>query len=95
MVAKTDISIDGRAGLLIDLSTIGAQFVAEAALKPSQELRLILTDASGNVKFPGKVVWASFEIPPSGAPRYRAGAEFVDADAAALDGFIQRHKVPS
>ena len=95
MVAKTDISIDGQAGLLIDLSTIGAQFVSQAALKPSQELRLILTDASGNVKFPGKVVWASFEILPNGTPRYRAGAEFADADAAALDGFIQRHKVPS
>jgi hypothetical protein len=69
--------------------------VSQAALKPNQELRLILTDAAGNVKFLGKVVWASFEIPPSGTPRYRAGAEFVDAAAAAIDGFIQRHKVPS
>jgi len=95
MVEKTVISIDAQAGTLIDLSTIGAQLVTQATVKPGQELRLILTDASGNVKFLGKVVWASFEIPPSGAPRYRAGAEFVDADAAAIDGFIQRHRVPS
>jgi hypothetical protein len=95
MVEKTAISIDAQAGTLIDLSTIGAQLVSPAAVKPGQELRLILTDASGNVKFLGKVVWASFEIPPSGTPRYRAGAEFVDADAATIDAFIQRHKVPT
>ena len=95
MPEKTVISIDAQAGTLIDLSTIGAQLVTQATVKPGQELKLILTDASGNVKFVGKVVWASFEIPPSGAPRYRAGAEFVDVDAAAIDAFIQRHKVPT
>jgi len=95
MVEKTVITIDAQAGTLIDLSTIGAQLVSQAAVKPGQELRLILTDVSGNVKFLGKVVWASFEIPPSGTPRYRAGAEFVDADAALIDAFIQRHRVPT
>jgi hypothetical protein len=93
MADKTGISIDGRAGTIIDLSTIGAQLVSQAAVKPHQELRLILTDSAGNLKFTGKVVWASFEIPPSGGPRYRAGVEFVDADAAAIDGFAQRHRV--
>jgi len=92
MVEKTPISIDGHAGTIIDLSTIGAQLVCQAAVKPHQELRLILTDVSGNVKFTGKAVWASFEIPPNGGPRYRAGVEFVDADAAAIDAFAQRHK---
>jgi hypothetical protein len=95
MVEKTVISIDAQAGTLIDLSTIGAQLVSQTAVKPGQELRLILTDVSGNLKFLGKVVWASFEIPPSGTPRYRAGAELVDADAALIDAFIQRHKVPT
>jgi len=95
MVEKTAISIDGKAGILIDLSTIGAQLVSQAGVKPNQELKLVLTDVSGNVKFLGKVVWASFEIPPNGTPRYRAGAEFVDADAAAIDAFIQRNKVPT
>jgi predicted regulator of Ras-like GTPase activity (Roadblock/LC7/MglB family) len=94
MAEKTDISIDGKSGMLIDLSTIGAQLVSQAAVKPNQELKLILTDVAGNVKFLGKVVWASFEIPPNGTPRYRAGAEFLDADATAIDAFIQRHKVP-
>ncbi len=92
---KTGISVDGRSGLIIDLSTIGAQLVSPAAVKPHQELRLILTDAAGNVKVTGKVVWASFEIPPNSGPRYRGGVEFVDADTLAVDAFIQRHRLPS
>ncbi len=92
MAEKTGISIDGHAGTIIDLSSIGAQVVSTTGLKPSQDLRLTLTDGSGNVRFNGKVAWASFEIPPNSGPRYRAGLEFVDADAASVDAFCQRHK---
>ena len=92
MADKTGISIDGHAGSIIDLSSIGAQVVSTSALKPSQDLRLTLTDGSGNVRFNGKVAWASFEIPPNSGPRYRAGLEFVDADPASVDAFCQRHK---
>ena len=93
MKEKTPIAIDSNAGSILDLSTIGAMIVTTAGLKPGQELKLTLTGASGNVRFLGKVMWASFEIPPSSSPRYRAGVEFVDADAAAVDAFIQGHNV--
>ena len=63
-----------------------------ATLRPQQELKIILTDASGNLKFGAKVAWASFEIPPNSGPRYRAGIEFVDADPAGVEAFIQGHK---
>ena len=92
MADKTAIAIDANAGSIIDLSTIGAQIVCTAGLKPLQELKITLTDGSGNLKFGAKVAWASFEIPPNSGPRYRAGIEFVDADAAGVDAFIQRHK---
>jgi hypothetical protein len=92
MADKTSISIDTNAGAIIDLSSIGAQVVSTAALKPKQDVRLTLTDGSGNVKFSGKVAWASFEIPPNSGPRYRAGIAFVDADPVAVDAFCQRHK---
>ena len=92
MADKTGISIDGNAGTIIDLSSIGAQVVSTAGLKPSQDLRLTLTDGSGNVRFNGKVAWASFEIPPNSGPRYRAGLEFVDADPASVEAFCHRHK---
>lgn len=92
MAPKTPIAIDASAGSIIDLSTIGAQIVCTATLRPQQELKIVLTGASGNVKFTAKVAWASFEIPPNSGPRYRAGIEFVDADASAVDAFIQGHK---
>ena len=95
MVDKTAVAVEQTAGTLIDLSTIGAQFVSQLAVKPAQEVKLTLTDASGNLKLMSKVVWASFEIPPNSGPRYRAGVELVDADAASVDAFIERHKVPS
>ena len=92
MADKTGISIDSHAGTIIDLSSIGAQVVTTAGLKPNQDLRLTLTDGSGNVRFNGKVAWASFEIPPNSGPRYRAGLEFVDADPASVEAFCHRHK---
>ena len=92
MADKTGISIDSHAGTIIDLSSIGAQVVTTAGLKPNQDLRLTLTDGSGNVRFNGKVAWASFEIPPNSGPRYRAGLEFVDADPTSVEAFCHRHK---
>ncbi len=92
MKSSTAIAIDAGAGRIIDLSIIGAQIVCPATLKPLQELKITLTVASGNVKFGAKVAWASFEIPPNSGPCYRAGIEFVDADAAAVEAFIQDHK---
>ena len=35
------------------------------------------------MRFNAIVAWASFEIPPKIGPRYRAGIEFIDADADA------------
>jgi PilZ domain len=95
MADKTAVAVEQTAGTLIDLSTIGVQFVSQLAVKPAQEVKLTLTDTSGNLKLIAKVVWASFEIPPNSGPRYRAGAELVDADAASVDAFIQRHKQQS
>ena len=92
MKEKTAIAIDTSQGSIIDLSTIGAQVVCTAALKPLQELKITLAAASGHIKLAAKVSWASFEIPPNSGPRYRAGIEFVDVDPSAVDGFIQAHK---
>jgi hypothetical protein len=46
------------------------------------------------MRFRGAVAWAKFELPQSGStpPRYRAGVEFIDADAAAVDAFGTRNK---
>jgi hypothetical protein len=89
-----EIVADGNLATVVDLSTIGAQIVSAIILKPNQKVRMVLTDEEATIRFAAVVAWASFEIPPKDGPRYRAGIEFVDADATALEGFCNRHKKP-
>jgi hypothetical protein len=88
-----DALVEGTQASLVDLSVIGAQVVSQVVLKPNQRVRMALQDHAGAVRFNAAVAWASFEIPPNGGPRYRAGLEFIDADAAAIDAYCSRHKV--
>jgi len=89
---KAVASVDAVKATLIDLSTIGAQLVTTAALKPSQRVKMTLDDKAGSVRFEAVVMWASFEVGPNGVPRYRGGLEFSDANASEVDAFIGRHK---
>ncbi len=86
------VLIDGNAAQLVDVSTIGAQVVSATSLRPNQRIRMSLPDEAGQVRFNAVVAWAAFEIPPDVGARYRAGIEFADADPAAVDEFISRHK---
>ena len=85
-------SVDTVKATLIDLSTIGAQLMTSLQLKPGQNVRMTLDDKMGSVRFIAAVMWASFEMTPTGVSRYRAGLEFTDADASEVDAFIGRHK---
>jgi len=92
MVDKTEAQVDGAPAKLVDLSRIGAQVVAQSALKPNQRVRITLLDEAGVLRFNASVAWAAFEI-PKGVTRYRAGVEFTDANADAVEAFALRHKV--
>jgi hypothetical protein len=91
MSEKTVVALDGKSGTVIDLSTVGAQVVAPSGLKPNQRVAVLLLDET-QVTCSATVAWTSFEMSPAGAPRYRAGINFEDADATAVDRFIARHK---
>lgn len=91
MAEGTEAQVDGVIATVVDLSRIGAQILCAAPLKPQQRVRMILGDNLGLVKFSASVAWASFEI-PKGKSRYRAGIEFQDAEASAVDAFCKRHK---
>ena len=84
--------LDGNAATIIDISTIGAQVVSSVVLKPTQVVRMAISDDHASLRFNAAVAWASFEIPPNSGPRYRAGIKFVDADEGAVGGFCRRHK---
>jgi len=92
MAANTAIVLDGKSGSIIDLSTVGAQVVSPGGLKPNQRIAIGLLDVTSNIRFNASVAWTSFEMSPDGAPRYRAGINFEDADPATVDAFLVRHK---
>jgi hypothetical protein len=89
---RAGVSLDGKSGTLVDLSTVGAQVVSAGGLKPNQRIIVALTDETSNVRFNAMVAWTSFETSPAGAPRYRAGINFEDADPALVEAFCMRHK---
>jgi len=87
-----NVLLDGNAATLVDLSEVGAQVVSPTVLKPNQRVRVALTDDHGSLRFNAAVAWASFEITPKRGPQYRAGVNFVDADANGVGAFCIRHK---
>jgi hypothetical protein len=89
--AGVEVQIDGDAAALIDVSVIGAQVLSGASLRPNQRVRVALLQDEGPIRFRASVAWAKFELPKSGgAPKYRAGLEFIDADEAAVAVYCER-----
>ena len=73
---------------VVDLSVIGAQVISATILRPNQRVRISVPTDDFVMRFRGAVAWAKFELPkPTEPPRYRAGVEFADADAAAMDEY--------
>lgn len=88
-----EIQLDGNPAAVVDLSIVGAQVLSSTILRPNQKVRVSIPYDDFVMRFRGSVAWAKFELPkPSAAPRYRAGVEFVDADAAAMDDFCSKNK---
>ena len=91
IVDGVDVVIDGNVATLVDLSVIGAQVVSQTILKPNQRIRIAMGEATKPLRFSAAVAWASFELAKTG-PRYRAGLEFFDADADAVQQFCESKK---
>ena len=88
-----DIQLDGNPASVVDLSTWGAQVLSFTILRPNQKVRVSIPNDEFVMRFRGAIAWAKFELPQAAAPpRYRAGVEFIDADAAAVDAFGERNK---
>ena len=92
VAGTVDVLVDGNSATLVDVSTVGAQVLTPTVLKPNQRIRMALPQDSGAIRFNAAVAWAKFEIPPQSGPRYRAGLEFIDANANALDAYCAKHK---
>lgn len=81
------VIIDGNPAMVVDLSMVGAQVISAASLRPNQRIRMSLEGEQG-VRFNAAVAWASFELPAEG-PRYRAGINFQDANAAVIARLLE------
>lgn len=88
-----EVQLDGNPAAIVDLSTVGAQVISPTVLRPNQKVRITLPNDEFLLRFRGAVAWAKFELPQSTkAPQYRAGVEFTDGDAAAIDSVINRNR---
>ena len=92
MAGEVKAQVDSAPVTVVDLSVVGAMILSQAKLKPDQRIAMTLPDEVETVTFNAMIVWTSFEIPPGGGPRYRAGLNFEDADAGRVDAFCMRHK---
>lgn len=77
----------------MNMSVMGAQVTSEPSLSPRQRLKIVLPDEEESfLRVAAQVAWSSFESSPSALqPFYRAGMEFTDASAAALEEYCKRH----
>jgi len=85
--------VDGKSTSLIDMSVMGAQVVSSPVLKPNQRLRITLPDEGDTVlQVTAHIAWSEFQTSKkSPLPFYRAGLEFTDASAQALEEYLKRH----
>jgi len=87
-----EVSLEGSASVLVDLSTLGAQVLSPIAMRPKRVVRLTLPTNQGGFVCKGRVVWAQFEQgSDTSEARYRAGLKFTEADSKAIEEFLARH----
>ena len=91
MAAGINADIDGKTATIVNLSLVGAQVLSENILKPKQRLRFTVVDEGKPIRIQSVVATVAVEI-VQGAPRYRAGIEFFNADYNLLQGYIDKHK---
>ena len=93
MKKGAEIQLDGNPAAVVDVSIVGAQVLSGTILRPNQKVRVTIPNDDTLVRCRGTIAWARFEMPKASAPPvYRAGVEFLDADAAAVDQFTARNK---
>jgi hypothetical protein len=92
--AGIELQLDGNPAAIIDLSTVGAQVISPTILRPNQKVRITVPNDDFVLRFRGAIAWAKFELPrpPVTSPQYRAGVEFTDSDATAIDKVIERNR---
>ena len=92
MAAEVKVDIDGDVGLLVDLSTSGAQMLSPVPIEEGKDVQLRLLSDEMPATCRGRIVWTRLEPKSSTQPfRYRAGVLFTRVDLSAVEAFIIRY----
>jgi hypothetical protein len=84
--------VENREANLVNISILGAQVVSQPALRPNDNVKIVLPDANDTVRLTAHVAWSVFEQTRSGSETYyRAGMEFTDAAKEILEDYCRRH----
>ena len=87
---RRDVTVNGDAAQLIDLSISGAQVQVVSRLRPLKVARLVLPEGPEQNKLQGTVAWA-IAVPDKGTITYRAGIEFVNPDKKKLSAYCAKY----
>lgn len=83
------VLVNGEHSHLVDLSVTGAQVLAPMRLRPTQTVRLTLSDGSTETRCQGTIAW-SVAVPTGAVVHYRAGLEFINPDTTRLAAYCTR-----
>jgi hypothetical protein len=86
------IEVGGHAGVLVDLSTYGAQVLSSAPVDEGADVELRIVSDELAAVCRGRIVWTKVE--PASAPgglRHRGGIAFTYRDVGAIEAFIIRY----
>jgi hypothetical protein len=87
-----DAVVENRQANLVNISILGAQVVSQPALRPNDNVKILLPDNSETVRVTAHVAWSTFEQARMGTETYyRAGMEFTDAAKEILEDYCRRH----
>jgi hypothetical protein len=89
-----EVTLDGSASSLVDMSSLGAQVVSPLALRPNRVVKMTMRGGESAVACKVRVMWARFEQPQgTAAAQYRVGVKFTDLEPKAVDGFMAKHGI--
>jgi PilZ domain len=91
IATEAPAAVNGEVSQLVNLSATGVQLISAGRLRPNQSFRLTLQDDEGEeARLNAIVMWCALQGSAAG-PRYRAGAQFVEADHPMVGMYCNRY----
>jgi hypothetical protein len=85
--------VNGEPAALVNVSVGGAQVLARDILRPTQQVRVALPDENDEIRVRATIAWSMFEqCRQTKATHFRAGVEFHDGNAGALELYCLSHR---